>query len=116
MKTYKIHELVEGVEYEIVENFNIYKIIDGKLNESLNNSAWRESKLLYNNVIKMKFLECEFEPEYNKVYYYPSYLTETGFYYHTWTGNIEDNNVKRNVCVYRTKEQAIHKAKELGWI
>ena len=64
----------------------------------------------------MKFTECEFNPKFRQRYWHSCFIDEEGVSTEYWYDETEDHNIKKNVGVYRTKERAIEKARELGWI
>jgi len=70
----------------------------------------------YNYIVKLNFKELEFNPKKEELCYYPSIITTQGYESVYWSNIDSNNNVKKRVGLYRTKEQAIEKAKELGWI
>ena len=110
-----IHELVENVEYKCGDS--IYRIaIDGFFEVKNCNDEWTESYVPYNTAIGMEFKECEFEPKVGERYYYPNFENTEPWELREYRNNAFHNRIKRNVGVYRTKEQAIEKAKELGWV
>ena len=116
MKKYKIDELIEGVEYE--SEGNKYKIEGNQLFvlSIWDDSSWVYSLSSYNKTLKMKFTECEFNPKEREEYWHPCFIDEEGVSTERWYDETEDHNIKKNVGVYRTKERAIEKARELGWI
>ena len=57
----------------------------------------------------------DWTPEYDDVYFFPSFYNRTLYSSCTWQNDIIDVMTKRNVGVYRTEEEAIAKAKEFGW-
>ena len=60
------------------------------------------------------FGSVPFEPKEGDIYYYPSFDMRSSIWYNAnWQGSRKDENIKRAVGVYRTKEEAIAKAKEL---
>lgn len=111
----KINELVENVEYKCGDG--IYRIaIDGFFEVKAPNGEWTESYAPYNTAIGMEFTECEFEPTLGERYYFPVFDIRKGVDWNKWEDTYCDNNTKRCVGAYRTYEQAIQKARELGWI
>lgn len=113
----KIHELVEGVEYQCGDS--TYRIaIDGFFEVKAPNSGWTECYVPYNTVIGMEFKECEFEPKGGDWYYFPNFQNPDGFSAYKWSymSDETDARIKKTVGIYRTKEQAIEKARELGWV
>jgi hypothetical protein len=115
----KITELQEGVEYYDtfcgVESGHKYKVENKEL--IFYNGIehiWVVSTKPYNEVIEAEFEPCEWMLKSGDVYYYPSFtkqLVGTS----RWDGFENELAIKRNVGVYRTEEEAIAKAKELGW-
>ena len=75
---------------------------------------WRTSDKSYNDVLNAEFEPCEWVPKSGDVYYYPSF-TKQLVGSSCWDDFENDLAIKRNVGVYRTREEAIAKAKELGW-
>lgn len=116
MKTYKVNELVEGVEYCSGVG-NVYKIHKGRLCIlSDYHDGWTESYNSYNAVFDMVFTECEFNPMNGEYYWFPSFVTEGAVSRGRWKDDLTDERIKNRIGVYRTSEQALEKAKELGWI
>ena len=110
-----IHELVENVEYKCGDS--IYRIaIDGFFEVKNCNDEWTESYVPYNTAIGMEFTECEFEPKKGEIVYYPSFVNDDGYSRWYWYEGDYCEKIKRLVGVYRTEEQAIEKARELGWM
>jgi hypothetical protein len=66
--------------------------------------------------MKVEGMNMNWTPEYNERYYMPCfYIPEDLFDSYSWRGDATDLAIQRNVGIYRTKEEAIAKAKELGW-
>jgi hypothetical protein len=65
--------------------------------------------------MKVEDVNMDWIPKNGQIYFVPSYADEKMFNYLTWRNDRIDNRIKRNVGIYRTKEEAIAKAKELGW-
>lgn len=114
----KIHELQEGVEYWMTYKgegqLHKYRINKGLIEKYSEYYDWKKVGFAYNVVVEADFEPCEWEPKVGEVYYYPYFgrqLVVAG----CWDGFISEIAIKRNVGVYRTKEEAISKAKELGW-
>ena len=125
----KIHELVEGVEYKVsncedsiyqedLENMIFIKNRHGLFSRFKNEDevVFVEADFTYNTVIDLEFTEFEFKPMDGEDYYYPCFDDEGGYGFAVWRGDSIDSNIKKVVGVYRTREQAIEKARELGWI
>jgi hypothetical protein len=117
----KFNELVEGVEYwkeasTIHERATMHKIENGfflDFYEYENN--WKLSMLHVNDVLKSDYYKCEWVPKRDEFYYFPSFSKSTLYDVDYWNGDEYYLAIKRNVGVYRTAEEAIAKAKELGW-
>ena len=67
-----------------------------------------------------KLISCELEidrwPQVGDNYYAPSFKTEFKFSFEVWNDSDYDYSIKKCVGVYRTKEEAQEKARELGWL
>ena len=111
----KVNELVEGGKYKDKYG-NIYTIKDGRFLLEGCYEDWIESCYTYNQLVDLEFTECEFEPEDGELYWYPHFYCSDGWARGRWYAADIDKSIKRNVGVYRTKEQALEKAKELGWV
>jgi hypothetical protein len=114
----KFDELVEGVEYRVINDSHgaIYKIAEnGNLLVRYGNGKYLLSSAIYNDLINVNFEECEWMPKRGELYYFPSFSESTLYDTDYWNGVEEEINILRNVGIYRTKEEAIAKAKELGW-
>jgi len=114
----KFNELVEGVEYRVVNNKydTVYKIAEsGNLLVKYGDNSYILSNANYNELINLSFVEREWMPKREELYYFPSFSESTLYDTDYWNGVEEEINILRNVGVYRTKEEAIAKAKELGW-
>jgi hypothetical protein len=115
----KITELQEGVEY-----YGIFFGLKCTLKYKVKNKElifynrdeyiWMVSNKSYNDIINAEFEPCEWTPKEDEKFYHPDFTGELVCEYR-WDGCYYDLEVKRNVGVYRTKEEAIAKAKELGW-
>lgn len=55
-------------------------------------------------------------PKCEEIYYYPCPGTNDGINFEIWNNDDYDNNIKNRIGIYRTKEEAIEKARELGWV
>jgi hypothetical protein len=115
----KINELEEGVEYYDtfcgVESGHKYKVENKEL--IFYNGIehiWMASNKTYNEVIDTEFEPCKWVPKIKDIYYYPNF-TKQLVGVSCWDGFENELAIKRNVGVYRTKEEAIERAKELGW-
>ena len=65
--------------------------------------------------MKVEGMNMDWTPEHRERYYYPIFTDEKLYDYAHWFNDNVDFAIKRNVGVYRTEEEAIAKAKELGW-
>ena len=113
-KGMKIHELVEGVEYRTGIG-KVYKKEDGTLFRKLEHT-WIVADDMYNSLANAVFMECEFSPMNGEGYYFPVFDDIYGYDHAVWNDDSIDFNIKKAVGVYRTREQAIEKARELGWV
>jgi hypothetical protein len=114
----KITELQEGVEYCMIykgkKQPDKYQINDGLLEVGVRHYGWKKSQFGYNAVLEADFEPCEWVPKNGDVYYYPNFSKQlVGA--SNWAGFENELAIKRNVGVYRTREEAIAKVKELGW-
>ena len=55
-------------------------------------------------------------PQKGDLYFYPDFADSEPFQADYWRGDEEEMNIKKRVGVYKTREDALQKAKELGWI
>ena len=55
-------------------------------------------------------------PQVGDNYYAPSFKTQSKFSLEVWNDSDYDYSIKKCVGVYRTKEEAQEKARELGWL
>lgn len=63
------------------------------------------------------FERCPWEPRAGDAYFFPAPNADaTGVKQFCWVDTPLDNFIKLRVGVYRTKEEAIQKARELGWV
>lgn len=65
---------------------------------------------------KLEIEKLPWTPRIGEEYYHPSISSSSGFNTMVWRGYIEDHNRLKRIGVYKTKEQALKKAKDLGWI
>ena len=61
-------------------------------------------------------LEIDRWPEEGDRYYHPSVVLPSGTRVKTFDGDTFDHIIKKRVGIYRTKEEAKEKARELGWL
>lgn len=116
-KIFKVTELKEGFIYKSTKENTKYKIENNKLFYQSNGFRWWiESSMEYNYLLKMDFLEVPFEPKAGDFYYFPTLHTKKGYMCHKWSGNHEDKLIQKITGTYRTREEAIEKAKEWGWL
>lgn len=111
----KIRELVEGVEYNRGDGGR-YKVENGYFLSFCTIEGWQELNASYYEFSNMRFTECEFKPNIDDFYYFPDFIEDDGYDSRQWGDDSFDNNVKNRVGIYRTKEQAIEKAREWGWV
>lgn len=112
----KIQELVEKTEYTAESSVRC-RVVSGEFQYyNTPNCRWEVSDMPYNQVRIMSFTECEFEPKESERFYYPSFECKDGYSWCYWHEGECCEKVKRLVGAYRTKEKAIEKARELGWV
>lgn len=113
MRTYRVDELIEGVEYKDVRHGELYKKEDSILYYlSKHFDEWREANGGFNQVMRMEFIEREFEPKFNETYYFPLSIDERGYGKGVWHNSTKDYAIKLNTGIYRTPEQAINAGKK----
>ena len=114
----KINELQEGVEYwMIIYGSKLcckYRVKNGKLQNYKTPYGWVMVNIEHNVVVDAKVEPCEWMPKKGEKIYYPTF-SDTLYEVEHWYDTDWAEAIKRNVGVYRTKEEAIAKAKELGW-
>jgi len=115
----KISELQEGGEYYGtfygVKIPSKYKIENSKLIfYCVIGHIWRTSDKSYNDIINAEFEPCEWVPKKGEKAYYPDF-SDALYEVEYWDDSDCAEAIKRNVGVYRTKEEAIARAKSLGW-
>jgi hypothetical protein len=111
-------DLVKGVEYRVVNNKydTVYKIAEsGNLLVKYGDNSYILSNANYNELINLSFVEREWMPKNEELYFHPSYVECSLYDCSYWYGLEDDLAIQRNIGIYRTKEEAIAKAKELGW-
>ena len=67
-------------------------------------------ELLHGSLVIDKF------PKEGEIYWHPCFKNGTRISYGIWRGDRVDMSIENCVGIYRTKEEAQEKAKELGWI
>ena len=55
-------------------------------------------------------------PQKGDLYFYPEFAFSESYQADYWRGDEDEMNIKKRVGVYKTREGALQKAKELGWI
>jgi hypothetical protein len=100
------------IEFENGECIDNYSIREDGLNWRMCNSY---TKLLVELLIgTVEVVKQPWTPKEGERYYAP-HPTLDLYDDNLWQDDQIDRDYKRNVGVYRTKEEAIAKAKELGW-
>lgn len=114
----KFQDLKVGIEYKEKGGNTLYRILEDGCLEFKNNhvKSWVESSSTYNRLILLDFEEAEFNPILYEQYFYPSFPSLEGFGSNHFDNDFIDNKIKRIAGIFRTKEEAIKKAKELGWL
>jgi hypothetical protein len=113
------NELVEGVEYWLIDEHGKkykekYAMVSNKFCVKTE-SHRRLSQLGINVVLAATFEECEWTPKIGETVYYPDPWSEEVVDSARWLGYEDEVLFMKRVGVYRTREEAIAKAKELGW-
>lgn len=115
----KFNELVEGVEYWLIDEHGNksarkYKKSEGLLYVKMDKD-YTETQNSIDFVLSSTFEECEWTPKVGERYYYPHPMLERLYNFYYWNNVEFDKRVQHNVGIYRTSGEAIAKAKELGW-
>ena len=120
----KFTDLMEDVEYYLLDEHgnkspHKYKKLKGLLYVKIS-GHYTDTRIPINHVLKSTFVKCEWMPIFGEVYYFPNFMSydidDSSLYDSAiWEGIGFDIQVQRNVGIYRTKEEAIAKSKELGW-
>lgn len=118
----RIWDLVEGVKYMTNEMSGgyTYSIENNVLYVTHQSGKITKSNQSYNDVLTFTFTECEFEPKVGDRLWFPTITYSEGVDTMVFDGDETSeriiSNIKKRVGLYRTKEGALTKAKELGWI
>jgi hypothetical protein len=115
----KFKDLVEGVEYWLYVDGRClfpfkYKIENNSL-YNFDSGNWVKSEISLNFVLSATFVECEWVPKIGDTIHYPNPWEKQGFSYDMFIGHELDLRLMKRVGYYRTAEEAIAKAKKLGW-
>ena len=108
----KFKDLVEGKVYNNQYGIVDYTIKDGLLFRLESN---KYSLTTVEEVSRMEFEELPWKPAEDEYYYIVDVTKEWGYDWHKNRNDKTDNRIFSRVKVYRTKEEAIAVAKELGW-
>ena len=116
----KITELQEGVEYYGTffgqKSTNKYKVENGELVfYNRIEHIWMSSDKPYNEVVDAEFEPCEWVPKMGGLVYYPNPWSPTAIDSEIYRGRELDLRLMSRLGFYRTAEEAIAKAKSLGW-
>lgn len=106
----------ENEVFEFESRSSNYLIRNNQLFSDSRDCKFMQSTLDFNYVITLNVIKKPFQPKNGEQYYYPSVECYTGVICVTWTNHHLDRTIQKRVGVYRTKEEALKKAKELGWI
>lgn len=112
----KYEDMVEGKIYtNVFYNYN-YKKENGILYyKSL--TGWLVSTFSMREIAEtFVFEEMPWEPKKGEFSYYPSFEQPAGYILTVWKNSRVDNRVKKAVGVYKTPDEALAKARELGWL
>lgn len=114
LKIFKVKEL-EEFKFKGVANYT-YRVKDNTLQFRHYCEDWVNSEHSLNTIVKTEIELLPYKPECDDRYYYPSFRVDCGYGIDNWVNSQIDKNIAQRVGVYRTSEEAINKAKELGWI
>jgi hypothetical protein len=62
------------------------------------------------------FEKVPWEPKDDEAYYYPLFSAYNWWSSSVWRNRPVDYQIKKTVGIYRTEEEALQKARELGWV
>lgn len=102
----------ENEVFELRDHGN-YIIRNNELLVEINKDIFVGSIIMFSN---LEVVKKPYEPKRNDWYYIPSYNDNECFKKELWQDDYVDKNRQKRVGVYRTSEEALKKAKELGWI
>ena len=118
----RFEKLAEILGVEIGEEFMLtcskakYRITNNKVEwRGGATEEWQATMLSVNQLLET-MVKLPWQPKEDEEYYYPEFSEEQGYDRMTWGNDDIDKNIQKNVGVYKTKEEAIAKAKELGWV
>lgn len=113
----KYEDMEEGRNYQ--RHGTIYQKSKGVLywcDESERFGNWYISEHKMSDIVEMLFEEMPWEPEIGDEYYFPSFEQLDGYILTFWADSRLDKRAKKAVGVYKTREEAQAKARELGWL
>lgn len=110
----KYENMVEGKRYAY--GHDVFMKKNGILYTE-DSYGWIPSrKRMIDIVNDMLFCEIPWQPMCGEHYCYPTFEQLDGYELKIWGGTREDNKIRKIVGVYKTSEEAIQKATELGWL
>ena len=125
----KAEALAKILGVEVGEEFRInvnpivkYKICDDgvlryKHDKNDKNDLFQTAEITANSLLVGEIIKLPWEPKIGETYYFPSFLSLYGYNLAEFDSDKElDLMIKNAVGIYRTKEDALAKAKELGWL
>ena len=72
--------------------------------------------MTYEAIVDMENEEIPWVPKKGEFAYYPSFEQPAGYILTVWKNSRVDNRVKKAVGVYKTPDEALAKARALGWL
>ncbi len=120
MKTIKYVDMIEGREYESIKLPNTYKKENGVLYKKLTNELTNEWQVSHDTMQyiaeEMRFKDLPWAPKKGDKYWYLDSDSQGGILQDTFDNHVWDVLRQKRLGIYRTKEEALEKARELGWI
>ena len=112
-------EVAEMLGVELKEEFYLkkgcfkYKLVKSGL--LFKDGGWYDASITLAELLSGE-KEIEWRPKYGEEYYYPSFEYSRGADWHIWRNDEQDIRIKKIIGIYKTREEAQEKAKELGWL
>lgn len=109
---FKIKGSTNHCDFFLNEDGLYYKPLD----ESLGYCIMDDSHLIFLIYGTVSIEKLPWQPKLGEKYYYPCSAFDPPVNDYYWCGDTVDFNIKKHVGVYKTEEEALEKAKELGWV
>ena len=107
----------EGEEFEFCEACRcVYKVESNFLYVESSVGEWVKSDIKLNKMLEYTIKRFPFKPKYGDEYWYVEVKGDDCVDCTKWFGTDVDKNIKKYSGCYRTKEEALERAKELGLI